>query len=1019
MRNYACWKAEEVAQTVVDDANRDARAVFSAVHLSARILRREIRSRTTEAGTPVTESEVMDELLGQDPYTEGDRILPIVGESGTGKSHLIRWLDANIPQRDDRHVVYIEKRGTSLRQVLIRILDGLEGVPLRHAERFADLRARVEGAAANLEPDSARRRLLYELSLAVREHGTEGAGGDPEERRDLAERLPDLLVDPVFSENFLGDGGVIATNVDCALTGTGEAPQFERVPLRVKDIEGASGVARDVANDLYTREVEELAVAMLNEQLNQALARLVDVERDQIYELMLEVREALMTEGKVLILLVEDFAQLRGVETQLLDAMIADPESQGERVLCPMRSAFAVTSGYFDGKETAMTRIHTRGGYVYSLDAPLDTEGIGVTREYVREFVATYLNAARVGRDGLEAAFTQATAGRDWVPNACDGCEFRQRCHPAFGVARGYGLYPFNEAALDRIVDSRMDRFDPRHILQILERTLTSEREKIVHGEFPDREWAEPYEARGAAGGRDLPVLSAAVRIRFDELDPATSERRQVLVTFWGAVPSEAVNLDRRIMEAFDLEDLPELKTRSGSALPTGIDEETVAKDRRGTPGEVDGPVPPPPPRPKPEDRRNVQLDRWAQGQLLQQGLANELRKALTEAVKGAVEWPAFGVDDRRFTEQLLKNAFSLTNAKGEGTQKEAMVTVEPNSANALFFQALLAARDSGDWTFDGGARRLATLSARADEWADQAVVIAAGRDQSAPVFQLLLLSNVPLGLSAPGDPPARLIASAFDRDPRTESTDQVWADFRGQLTNPASGRSVPRSQLIDVLVGERSLRQGMSGSSASAIDSAPLLDAIQALDDRGWSLPDADELADCDSGVRWYADALRRGFEREIPRRLESLAERRRKALVLLGGERKPRRLAKAIERTLARVGEMGVGSSSQVSAGAELERRFFDADLGIVDRLAPLESLNDVSMRDRLALIADAERSDFAAVHEYLGWADTTLAEASERADAQLSGHGEGDDPMSTLTVRLVETLREVGEALKGLSG
>lgn len=46
--------------------------------------------------------------------------------------------------------------------------------------------------------------------------------------------------------------------------------------------------------------------------------------------------------------------------------MIAEAESRGERVLCPMRSALAVTSGYFEGKEGALTRIHSRGGYLYS-----------------------------------------------------------------------------------------------------------------------------------------------------------------------------------------------------------------------------------------------------------------------------------------------------------------------------------------------------------------------------------------------------------------------------------------------------------------------------------------------------------------------------------------------------------------------------------------------------------------------------------------------------------------------------
>jgi hypothetical protein len=1009
MREFVCWKAEDVTRTLVDDANADAPAVFSAVHLPARILRKEIRRWTTEPGAPVDETEVMGELLGQDPYTEGDRILPIVGESGTGKSHLIRWLAANIPPREDRHVVYIEKRGTSLRQVMTKILDGLDGVQLRHAERFAELRERVEGAAAELEPSGARLRLLHELALAIKEHGAEGATGDPEERRDLAERLPDLLIDPVFRENFIADGGVIAANVDRALTGRGEAPQFESVPHEAKDIEKASGVAALVAKDLYLPEVEELAIAMMNEQLTAALARLVGVDRDQIFQLMVEVREALLEEGKALVLLVEDFAQLRGVETQLLDAMIADVESQGKRVLCPMRSAFAVTSGYFDGKETAMTRIHARGGYVYSLDASLDAEKVGVSREYVREFVATYLNAARVGRAALEAAFEPSTAGRDWVPNACESCDFREECHPAFGVARGYGLYPFNEAALDRVVDSRMDRFDPRHLLMILERTLAKEREKIIEGEFPDKNWAEPYEARGATGGRDLPVLSATVRNAFDERDPVNSERRQVLVTFWGGVPERAVNLDKRIMDAFDLAELPDLETLSERPSPPEVN---PGQGRRRSP------IPERKPSvPKPKDRRTEELDRWAGGQLLRQGLANDVRKALTDAIEGAIEWPALGVDRTRFTDQL-SNAIRLLNAKGEGTSKEALVTLEADTGNTVFLQALLAAREGGDWTFEDGAARLAELSSRADTWAATAIDQIGDKEQSPVVIQLLLLANVPFGLSAPGDDSAALVASAFVREPRAQAPDQVWADFRERIIRPLSGRSIDRRGLVDHLVGERSLRQGLVGSSASAIDAAPLLDAIEALEGRGWSPPTAEELAGCHPDVRAYGEALRREFEREILRRLETLADRRASVLTLIGNERKAQRIDRAIRVAISRARETGIGPQGQELPGPELERRFLEADLRVVDRLAALDSLAGLSMGEHLALVAESERGDFAAVHEYLAWADTALSASAELADAQLAGRGDEEDPTSDLTARLVESLRELAGELKELN-
>ena len=53
----------------------------------------------------------------------------MTGEKGTGKSHLVRWLKSRLGSRPSWHVVYIEKRNTSLRRVTERILAGYRHAP--------------------------------------------------------------------------------------------------------------------------------------------------------------------------------------------------------------------------------------------------------------------------------------------------------------------------------------------------------------------------------------------------------------------------------------------------------------------------------------------------------------------------------------------------------------------------------------------------------------------------------------------------------------------------------------------------------------------------------------------------------------------------------------------------------------------------------------------------------------------------------------------------------------------------
>ena len=56
--------------------------------------------------------------------------MPIIGESGTGKSHLVRWLHLRTAGPSGRRVVYIPKYGTNLRRVIELILSDMDGRPV-------------------------------------------------------------------------------------------------------------------------------------------------------------------------------------------------------------------------------------------------------------------------------------------------------------------------------------------------------------------------------------------------------------------------------------------------------------------------------------------------------------------------------------------------------------------------------------------------------------------------------------------------------------------------------------------------------------------------------------------------------------------------------------------------------------------------------------------------------------------------------------------------------------------------
>ena len=82
----ACIKNE--AETADD-------SVLLAVHQPAAIVR---RAEGSEVITPATEQDLLDAFTTEN-VPGGYVLLPITGVSGAGKSHIVRWLDAQLQGR--------------------------------------------------------------------------------------------------------------------------------------------------------------------------------------------------------------------------------------------------------------------------------------------------------------------------------------------------------------------------------------------------------------------------------------------------------------------------------------------------------------------------------------------------------------------------------------------------------------------------------------------------------------------------------------------------------------------------------------------------------------------------------------------------------------------------------------------------------------------------------------------------------------------------------------------------------
>ena len=124
----AYWpRQEDVVACVKTDAEAASEAVSLAVHQPLQFERRVIGGQS-DTLLPCDERELL-KLFLEPNLSEGRVIFPIVGSSGTGKSHVVRWMDAQLRRMDDhatRVVIRIPK-GTSLKGVLGILLRDLPG----------------------------------------------------------------------------------------------------------------------------------------------------------------------------------------------------------------------------------------------------------------------------------------------------------------------------------------------------------------------------------------------------------------------------------------------------------------------------------------------------------------------------------------------------------------------------------------------------------------------------------------------------------------------------------------------------------------------------------------------------------------------------------------------------------------------------------------------------------------------------------------------------------------------------
>lgn len=864
------WPREDdVAACIKTDAEASSEAVSLAVHQPMRFDRRVVGSDVSAVGQ-CDEYEVLRAFVAEN-LPEGRVILPIVGSSGIGKSHVIRWLDAQIrrlPGAERRVVIRIPK-GTSLKGVLGILLDEVQG------PAYDKHRRELERAQQELDPGEAAGLLCEMLAHTLGEMGAEAsarllenpADRNAQEREAYcrADMLPallrnQLLRDQHFVRTAARGDGVVKRLVEQLTEGRAAGSEDDRQHLFTPDdLIFGDGLERDALGRAEARAIGQLdredrrlaAVRILNAALDDAKQRLLRLD-PTVSDLFDAVRRELLRDEKELVLLVEDFAVLSGLQKQLLQVIIKEAIRDGRQVLCTMRTALAYTTGY-PVPETVLTR----AGVEYRIPDEPGSEAEILSR--IRDLVGAYLNAARCGQSKLEQAYRESSgseASKDWMPafGASVESEARAALH-AFGSSPdGYELFPFNAYAIDELaregcVQANRLVYNPRFVIQNVINKVLVHRELFESNGFPPASF-------GATGRRLPSAVTGEVERR---VPPAQRDRYLRFLVYWGGcpgAPSEIAQVEPRVFSAFGLD-----KSLFGLATvpPQPAAKQSVPKEESSPTQQSSGRARPRNPQ---ESKWEATLEQWRAGLPLPQQEANQLRKWITEGLKDYIDWDwelfrPLGRDaatwNRWFSEWV-----HIPNAAGHGgrTAGQAMVVVcdesdladEARSARAhATLMSLVRFHDihRGSWDYEGSEADLPRYAALLERLAVQAKAFIRARyfradwDPLPAILQGLLIGARALGIEGSSrDDHAALIHAAFaaapdapSRSGTTAEPDETgWPDFVDGLRGcRGTGEKESRDQLswTGHLLNLIGARQGQA-DSVHAIDLVRLKPAIE-----------------------------------------------------------------------------------------------------------------------------------------------------------------------------------------------
>ena len=481
---------ERLASVVRPDSITYSQGDFLATHVAVHRLRLINKFDITPSrGKDYSEEEVYKRLILNEANKH--QFIAVYGQSGTGKSHLIRWFEAKYRHNKPAHevVLFVRRSDNTLKGTIRQLLDIPEVQEIANKDAYE----RLLQAAVYEDENKLKGRLYHEFLNEV-EHDEESRSIQLKniERKRLiaflnnevvrvhleAENGPvERIYSKIAKTSFVDRDTIAQFAAEDFFVSAEFSEQIERAGADPK----AMKMVRALMADEDGREEAAKIAAYLNQFVNDVVQRCAGIAAGDFRDIFRDIRRELCRLGKSLTLFIEDVTSFTGVDDALLDALIVEHTgmNEGEK-LCRISSIIGTTGNYLqhnfrDNHKDRITQ------YIYIPSDAFDEAGLF-------EFVGRYLNAMSLPEAAISAWLESAAEPADYpVHTVKEGKNWE---FVPIGFDKKLCLYPFTKNSIRYLYQHalKQNQQTPRYIIRDMIEPVVND--ILKHKEkFPSIQW--------------------------------------------------------------------------------------------------------------------------------------------------------------------------------------------------------------------------------------------------------------------------------------------------------------------------------------------------------------------------------------------------------------------------------------------------------------------------------------------------------------------------------------------------